>query len=277
MPSTRPTLTIIGCGHVGKSLARLWQKHQSLQLKQILNRTPESAGQAIRFIGAGQAAMSFSDLQPADLYMIGVPDDRIADCALQLADSGMLCATSIVFHCSGSLPSSMMQAVTQTGAAVASVHPIRSFSIPEQVVNSFSGTWCGIEGDPRALPILSRLFADIGAQLVPIKAEAKMLYHSAAVFASNYLVTLLDVAIQTYMQAGVPEGQARQMIEPLVRKTAENVFSAGCEKALSGPIARGDLDLVKRQAEAVEAWNEEIGDLYQLLAKLTLDLANRRT
>lgn len=271
----RPSLTIIGCGNVGKSLGRLWHANGAVSVSQVLNRSLESAKEAIAFMGAGIPAADWSELRPADLYLVSVPDERIESCSRQLAATGVLKPQNIVFHCSGSLPSHIMRDVLASGACAASVHPIRSFASPEQVVASFDGTWCGMEGTARALPGLESLFGAIGARTVAIDGSAKMLYHAAAVFASNYLVTLADVALETYEQAGIPRETGQQMIAPLMRKTVDNLISMGPERALSGPIARGDWRTVAQQLRAIEAWNPERANLYRQLAERTKALASR--
>jgi predicted short-subunit dehydrogenase-like oxidoreductase (DUF2520 family) len=279
----RRTLNIIGAGNVGKTLGRLWTLNQTFVCQDVLNRSIGSSQRAVSFIGAGRAIDDYADLRPADVWMIAAPDDQIMQCAEQLAHAGSLSAGSVVFHCSGALLSSELRAVQQLGAAagcalpaVASIHPIRSFAVPAEVVQSFTGTWCGIEGDQRALDVLIEGFSAIGAHLVPINTDFKMLYHSAAVFASNYLVTLLDVALQAYAKAGISDDVALNMIEPLVRKTVDGIFQVGPEKALSGPIARGDLETAARQYRAVAAWDKRYGTLYKRLGSLTADLAARR-
>lgn len=275
--STSPqTLNIIGCGKVGKTLARLWAEQGTFIVQDVLNRSAESARQALSFIGAGRAAEDYSTLRPADVYMIAAADDQIAHCCEQLARAGKLSAHTIVFHCSGALPSSALQAARQAGAALASVHPIRSFAVPEQAVAGFAGTWCGAEGDQRALDVLNGAFTAIGARMVPIHADCKIIYHSAAVFACNYLVTLLDVALAAYAKAGVPQDVALQLLEPLVRGTVDNVFRIGPAQALTGPIARGDMATAEKQAHAVAEWNDEYGKLYEQFVQLTRELAARR-
>jgi predicted short-subunit dehydrogenase-like oxidoreductase (DUF2520 family) len=270
------TLTIIGCGNVGKTLARLWVSNRTLTVLDVLNRTTESAQRAISFIGAGCAASDYANLRPADIYMIATPDDRIAACCDELARAGYLSADTVVFHCSGALPSIELRSAIREGASVASIHPIRSFAVPEQVAQNFSGTYCGVEGDPHALAILGEAFSGIGAELVPIQAVSKTLYHSAAVFACNYLPTLLDVAQEAYVKSGIPSDIALKLMEPLVRETIDNIFRLGPANALSGPIARGDMVMVEKQQHAVAAWDRQYGDLYQQFVTLTLALAASR-
>ncbi|MBS0307453.1 MAG: DUF2520 domain-containing protein [Proteobacteria bacterium] len=271
-----PSLTLIGAGKLGQSLGKLWTQHHAFRLQDVLTRSQESAQRAIACIGVGEAVSDFASLRRADVYLIATPDDRILSACTALAQAGLLDANSIVFHCSGALPSSVLQPAIERGAAVASIHPIRSFAVPEQVVQNFTGTWCGMEGDRRALDVLTPAFAAIGARLVPIKAEEKIHYHAAAVFACNYLVTLLDVARQSYQRAGIDADAVLQMMAPLVRETVENVFKLGPEAALTGPVARGDMATAERQWQAVAAADAAHGELYAQLMRLTMELAQRR-
>lgn len=269
------TLSIIGCGKLGRTLGRLWHTQNGFVLLDILNRSAASAQQAITFIGGGTAVASYADLRPADVYLIGVGDDQIAACCRTLAAAGKLQAGSIVFHCSGALSSLALQAAVACGAAVASVHPIRSFADPQQVAIDFTGTWCGSEGDAAALDILGQAFSAIGAQLVSIQPEQKTLYHAAAVFASNYLVTLVDVARQTYVAAGIPSELALKLIEPLLCESAANAFRLGPAAALSGPIARGDIATVAHHQQALQQ-QPHLAGLYRQFADATSELAARK-
>lgn len=272
----RKTLSIIGCGNVGKTLGRLLAAQQTFQLQDVLTRSLETAQRAVAFIGIGQAVDAYANLRPADIFMIATPDDQIVDCCAALAHAGLLSADSLVFHCSGALRSAELQSALEHGAAVASIHPIRSFAAPEMVAQDFAGTYCGVEGDQHALDVLGQAFSAIGARFVPINADLKILYHSAAVFASNYLVTLMDVALEAYAKAGIPNDVGLKLMEQLVRETADNIFRLGPMDALTGPIARGDMATAVKQYRAVTDWDKRYGDLYEQFAKLTADLAERR-
>ncbi len=277
MPSSEPkTLNIIGAGKLGKTLGRLWAEDGSLRVQDVLNSSLENGVEAVSFIGAGKAVASYAELRAADIYLIATPDDKIGESCEALAAAGLLDANSIVFHCSGALLSSVLESAKTCGAAIASIHPIKSFADPKQAFATFAGTFCGVEGDEGALEVLIEAFESIKARTVAIDASFKTVYHAAAVFASNYLVTLLDVAVQAYAKAGMPSDIALQLMEPLVRGTVDNVFQLGPTAALTGPIARGDIATAVKQYQAINAWNENYGALYKHFGKLTSDIAARK-
>lgn len=272
----KKTLNIIGAGRVGRVLAQLFATNQVFLVQDVLNRSAASSADAIAFIGAGSAASRYQDLRAADVTMLAVPDDQIALCCAELAACGQIAADSVVFHCSGALSSADLLAASALGAAVASAHPVRSFADAAEVATQFNGTFCGLEGDPRAVALLEPALSAIGARVIALQADSKTLYHAAAVFACNYLVTLMDVALNAYVAAGIPEHIARQMAEPLASETLGNVFRLGPEQALTGPIARGDLAAVARQQLAVDAWDASAGRVYHTMAEATKELALRK-
>ncbi len=272
----KPSLNIVGCGRVGRVLGRLFAQQNGLLVQDVLTRSSASAGDAVAFIGAGRACSEITELRIADITLLGVPDDQIAASCAALAASGLLNENSVVFHCSGALSSDALSAARARGAAVASVHPVRSFADAETVAQNFPGTFCGVEGDARALQLLQPALLAIGARLVPIDAGAKTLYHAASVFASNYLTTIVDTALRAYIAAGIAPDLARQMAQPLIAESIANIFKLGPEQALTGPIARGDLTTVAKQQAAVAAWDSTAGTLYEALADATKQLAQRR-
>lgn len=274
--SSRRSLTIIGCGKLGQTLGRLWATQKVFRIQQILNRSLATAGQAVEFIGSGVAIDSLAQLQTADIYLVATPDDQIKEVAEKLAASPGFAPDALVFHCSGALPSTILQVLRDKGASIASVHPIKSFASPARASASFAGTWCGMEGDSTAVSILGKAFEAIDGKTVPIRTQDKLIYHAAAVFASNYLVTLLDAALQAYMKAGIPENIAREMLGPLVNGTLENVMRIGPEHALTGPVARGDHHTVIRQYRALATWDGQYARLYKQMAIHTGRLAARR-
>nr|WP_229520722.1 Rossmann-like and DUF2520 domain-containing protein [Massilia sp. IC2-476] len=268
-------MNLVGAGHVGRALGRLFAATGTFAVQDVLTRSPDSAREAVAFIGAGSACDTLVRMRPAQVWMLAVGDDAIVPACEALARDGHFTG-AVVFHCSGAKASSELQPAREAGAFVASVHPIRSFADPEAVAGTFTGTFCGIEGDPQALAVLEPAFAAIGARTVRIDPAAKTVYHAAAVFASNYLVTVLDAALRAYQAAGVPPEVARELARPLASETLANVFRLGPEAALSGPVARGDFATVARQQEAVTRWDPATGQLYEALVPPTAELARRK-
>ncbi|MBR7779517.1 Rossmann-like and DUF2520 domain-containing protein [Undibacterium rugosum] len=269
------TLSIIGAGRVGQTLARVWHQQAVFRIGQVMNRSLASTAHALTVIGAGTAA-SWPDLQPADIWMLSVADDQISQTVTQLVAGAVLRPGDVVFHCSGAKASLLLAPAAQAGACTASLHPVRSFADPVQVAADFAGTICSLEGDVQALTLLETALQAVAAHTVRIEAEHKLVYHAAAVMASNYLVTLMDTVLATYQAAGIPLEMAQAMAAPLARLSLENVFSLGAERALTGPIARGDMVLVEQQAAALKQALPEAGALYQALIAPTQALAARR-
>ncbi len=269
-------LSIIGCGNVGKTLGRLWNQEQVFIIGDILNRSQESGSAAARFIGAGRAVSGLSGMSPAEVFLIGTPDDHIVEACNALAASGLLRAGDLVFHCSGALPSADLNSAKEAGAWVGSVHPVKSFANPEVSAEAFRGTFCGMEGDEQALEVLRPAFEAVGGKTFTINPQFKTIYHAAAVMVCNYLVSLIEIGAQAYLKAGLDRDTAMHVMEPIVRGTVENIFESGTVQALTGPIARGDHAIVSSQLSALSDWNPRLGSLYCDLGATALELSRRQ-
>ena len=267
------TLNIIGCGRLGQTLAKLWAQHNVFTIQDIMNRSRASAAAAVAFIGAGHAVADAAELRPADLFLIATPDDAIATCAHRLAQTGCLQVGNIVFHCSGALPSTDLHRVTEYGAFTASVHPVKSFATPERAVQSFAGTYCGVEGDPQALAVLQSAFTRIGGKLFAIDPTKKTFYHAAAVLVCNNLTALIELGARLYEKAGLSRETAFDVMRPIVRETVEAAFSLGTARALTGPLARGDHATVGKHLDALHASDPQIEAAYRALGVIAIDLA----
>jgi predicted short-subunit dehydrogenase-like oxidoreductase (DUF2520 family) len=266
-------LNFIGCGQLGITLGSLWHQSNAVSIGDVLTRSANSAQSAVNTIGEGIPIDHIAAMTPANFYLIASGDDDIETCSQRLAASGLLNNGDIVFHCSGAQTSDLLQDCKTAGASVASFHPIKSFANINLAISSFAGTYCGVEGDDEALKLLAPLFTDIGANLLPISKENKTLYHAASVISSNYLVTLQEMSINAFEQAGISRQEAMAILQPIVRGTVDNIFQQGTTDALTGPIARGDNEAVASQLTAMKNWDEDLATIYRLLGKYSLPLA----
>lgn len=270
------TLNIIGCGRAAKTLARLWTDAGVIAVGDVLTRSRGSAEAACTFVGGGRPVSVLGEIREADLWLVGTPDREIAAVASALAERPLVRAGDGVFHLSGFTPSSALAPLVAKGGRIASVHPVVSFSEPERVLERFSGMLCGVEGDVSLAVELRTMFERIGGECFSLKPECKPLYHAGSVFASNFLVVIMDVARKAYVDAGVTPEVAEKLVAPLARGSLESVLALGGVKALTGPAARGDAEVVRAQHAAVSEWDAGAAQAYAALTELAFRLAAER-
>lgn len=134
----------------------------------------------------------------------------------------------------------------------------------------FAGATAAIDGStPRGLAVASALAERLGMRPVVVPASQRALYHAAASAASNFLITLEKMAEDLATRAGLDRGA----LVPLVRATVDNWARLGAQRALTGPIARGDVATAERQREAVASAAAEHLPLWDALASATSAMA----
>jgi predicted short-subunit dehydrogenase-like oxidoreductase (DUF2520 family) len=180
-----------------------------------------------------------------------------------------------VFHCSGAWSSGELAPAVACGAAVASIHPLKTFADAATAVATFAGTPCGAEGDAAALVILKPAFEAIGAQLFELDAAMKTAYHAASVLVCNDLTALIEAGTQAYALAGITPNNARRLMAPLVRETLDNIFNLGTARALTGPVMRGDLEVVRKQLAALTNAAPQVAAVYRSLGLIAVELARK--
>ena len=251
----------------------MWARACVFEIQDVLTRSRESAAGGVDFIGAGRPVGGLAEMRDADVWMIATRDDAIVPTCETLAGSGKITPDDIVFHVSGATPSTALSAAAERGAFTASVHPIKTFPDPELAVQSFPGTFCAAEGHPDALRVLRPAFEMIGATVFDIDPGLKPIYHAGGVFSCNYLAALIEAALRAHVKAGMPRAASLKALEPLVRETVDAIFDKGPARALTGPIARGDVATVRRQLAMVEGWDAGMGTLYRDLGLVAVTLA----
>jgi predicted short-subunit dehydrogenase-like oxidoreductase (DUF2520 family) len=195
----------------------------------------------------------------ADGVLLCVPDGEIAAAAALIAPG------PLVGHCSGA--TGLEPLAPHEGF---SMHPLMTVTAAGA---SFRGAGAAIAGTtPRALRVARTLAAALGMRPVEIAEEDRLAYHAAASIASNFLVTLEAAAERVAATAGLD----RELLVPLVRATVENWAAVGPERALTGPVARGDQQTVAGQREAIAERAPELVPLFDALVEATRSLARER-
>ena len=204
------------------------------------------------------------DLSGATLVLLCVPDGEIA-AAAQKIEPGR--AGILIGHCSGATTLEPLAPHEALG-----LHPLMTVPAgsPPEV---FRGAAAAVDGStPRALAAAEALAAAAGMRPMRVAPEDRAAYHAAASIASNFLVTLEAAAERLAATAGVD----RAALAPLVRAAVDTWAELGPERALTGPIARGDEGTVARQREAVLDRTPELAPLFDALVEATRALARAR-
>jgi predicted short-subunit dehydrogenase-like oxidoreductase (DUF2520 family) len=209
----------------------------------------------------------------ADVVLLCVPDGEIAGAAALIEPRGGGAATDghggathgpLVGHCSGALGLDVLDP-----HEAFSLHPL--MTVPADGPSRLAGATAAVAGTtPHARGIAHQLALHVGLTPVEVAEEDRAAYHAAASIASNFLVTIEAAAERLAATAGVD----RAALVPLVRATVENWASMGGERALTGPIVRGDEATVERQRAAIEERTPELLPLFDALADATRTLAN---
>ena len=284
MPSKQQlSIAIIGLGNVGLALCHLFTKYacEGHKLKVIAaGRNLEGSIAKLKALQIDIEVTSTPEaIRRADLCLLTVKDSQIQGlCELH---SKEFKPNSVVAHCSGSLDSEILiSAKRDSGAAICSMHPLNTFPTPKAAILTVDdprhNTYLYSEGDQSALDMCDPLFTNLGFNLLRISREGKPAYHAACVFASNYLVSLIDASEAAAQAAGIDSNQFTKSIMPLAKATLSNIEQDGKLSALSGPIARGDADTVAKHVELLSALDSSLHEAYVDLGLRALELAQTK-
>jgi predicted short-subunit dehydrogenase-like oxidoreductase (DUF2520 family) len=151
-------------------------------------------------------------------------------------------------------------------APVGSVHPLLSIADPAEALPRMSEAFWTVEGDRTAVWWARGWLARMEVEPQTIDAEAKVLYHAAAVASAGLLVALMDGAFTLAEGAGIDGETARRMLLPLARSTLDNLSEMSSREALTGPLARDDHETIARHRAAIARLGDEnLAALYDIL------------
>jgi len=266
--------SIAGAGRLGTALgAALVRRGWRIAL--IVDTDARAAREGRRLIGAGRAATALGRAsRPGDVIIIAVPDGAVGRLAAALAGSGLSWAGRTVLHTSGVLPARVLEPLRRRGALTASLHPVQAFSRKDAPASTFKGITWGVEGDAEAVETAGSIVRGLGGHVLLLSEESKPLYHAACALASNAFVALEWTAAGLLRTAGMGEKDASGILLPLVQGTLQNVKNLGLEKALTGPVVRGDAAAVKKHLEALRG-DPAANEVYRVMARQVLRLAKR--
>ena len=262
-------LGFIGAGTVGTALSvRL--SSQGYPVVAVSSHRQASARKMALAVSGCRAFKNIQDVaDAADLIFITTPDDAIASV---VSDIQWRRGQNVV-HCSGALSTDILRPAKKSGARVGSFHPLQTFAGMKQAVENIPGSTFGVEAEEPLLSILKDMAIALNGHWIELKASDKVVYHVAAVITCNYLVTLVKLATDLWQSLGIPQSQATRVLLPLIRGTIQNIDTVGIPQCLTGPIARGDIETIKKHLDALEKAAPALLSTYQELGLQTIPIA----
>lgn len=207
----------------------------------------------------------------ADLLLLTVPDDMLANVVTMLAASGALRAGQYVVHTSGRHGLSVLAPAAALGAHTVAMHPAMTFTGTAVDLDRLPGCVFGLTAStPGDRAFAESLVADLGGRPMWVPEEMRTLYHAGLAHGANHLVTLVTEAMEILSSAGAtdPAGTLR----PLLTAALDNALDQG-DAALTGPIVRGDAGTVQAHLEDIAANAPQTLPSYIAMARATLSRA----
>jgi predicted short-subunit dehydrogenase-like oxidoreductase (DUF2520 family) len=271
-------IAIVGSGRLGTTMAAALLK-AGFRVSEIVSRdtaaSKRRAATLARRVGARALTSKQQQALSADVVWLCVPDREIRPCASALAEKHKW-RGRIAIHASGALSSEELAPLRRRGASVASLHPLMTFVVGTEPM--LEGVPFAIEGDAVAVRTARGIVSALKGKVFVIPAEAKAAYHAWGAFTSPLLVAALVTGEQVAALAGIDSRVARQRMLPIVLQTVSNYVKKGPQGAFSGPIVRGDTEVVAKHLKILKR-APIAREVYLALAKAavaTLPTRNRK-
>ncbi len=269
MKRNLPKLGFIGAGKVATSLACALHG-KGYPVVAIASRSFSSAQKLAVYIPCCQPYPDKQQVvERSDIIFITTPDDVIAQVTGELSWR----QGKSVVHCSGADSTTPLKKAISEGATAGVLHPLQTFAGIEQAKNSLAGITFCIEADDPLLTMLKWMAVALGGRWIVINPEDRTLYHTSAVMVSNYLVTLVKLAIDLWADCGLSQEDAVRALTPLIKGTLNNIETLGLPDCLTGPISRGDTGTLKKHLDVLGNSHGEFIPAYRELGLQTISIA----
>ncbi|HSL08029.1 MAG TPA: DUF2520 domain-containing protein [Pseudonocardiaceae bacterium] len=207
----------------------------------------------------------------SDLVLLTVPDDVLPGLVRGLAATGAFRAGQIVVHTCGARGVEVLEPAAAAGVLPLALHPAMTFTGRAEDVARLAAACVGVTvADETGWSVAEALVLEMGAEPVCVPSKARPLYHAALAHGANHLATLVRDAVDALEQAGVVP--AERLLGPLLEAALDNTLRHG-DRALTGPVVRGDLDTVRLHLRVLAESAPELLDSYRAQAARTADRA----
>lgn len=230
-------VVVVGSGNVAESLAQAIAEADGLELVQLYARNEERGRAVAEF---AQTEWSNTSLAEADLYLVSVSDNAVADVAKSL----QLPENAVIAHTAGCC--TLDSLAPHTHRAV--FYPFQTFSAGRKV--DFSKGYIFLEGaTDRALEVVEKAAHALTDNVLPADTARRAVIHLSGVFACNFANAMYANAAEVLAKEGLPFDIVAPVIEETAKKAVEVLNPAQTQ---TGPARRGDTQTLDRHRAMLE-------------------------
>ncbi|MBW3068753.1 DUF2520 domain-containing protein [Actinomyces sp. 594] len=238
---------IISAGRVGAVLGSALRAvdHQIIGVHAVSEASRERA----ELLLPGVPLLDVANIvERAELVLLAVPDDALADLVQGLADLKRWQPGQLVVHTSGAYGVGVLEPARRCGAIPLAIHPAMTFGGFSTDVARLVGCPMAVTAPAAVLPIGQALAVELGGEPFVLPEDSRPAYHAALAHGANHLVTLVNQAVRILSAADVEDGAAT--LAPLLSTALDRALREG-EAGLTGPVARGDAGTVRTHLAAL--------------------------
>ncbi|MEE1899532.1 DUF2520 domain-containing protein [Flavobacterium rakeshii] len=241
-------VVVIGSGNVAQHLISVFKDSEAVQLVQVYARNPENL---YHIIDKEKTTASFEDIIDADIYIISVTDDAIAQVSSSLPFNNRL-----VVHTSGSVSLEQLNSKNRRGV----FYPLQTFS-KNKAVNFKTVPLCLESEFEKDYSILEQLANSISQSVYNISSEQRKALHVAAVFVSNFVNHMYIQGKSICDEHNIPF----DILKPLILETADKVQQMDPTVAQTGPAVRNDKQTIDKHINFIN--NDTQKEIYKLITQ----------
>jgi predicted short-subunit dehydrogenase-like oxidoreductase (DUF2520 family) len=245
-------VSIIGSGNLAQHLIQAFQSNPSIELVQVMARNPKTVA---HLLDSNRVISDYTQLQEADLYIIAVSDDAIAE-----VSSALPFENRLVAHTSGTVSIDSLD--TKNHRAV--FYPLQSFS-KDKAVNFKTIPLCLETENEKDAPTLKLIANAISDAVYDINSEQRKALHVAAVFVNNFVNHLYQMGNEICDANAIPFS----ILKPLIQETANKIATLSPKAAQTGPAKRNDISTIAAHQQFLTDENQAA--IYNLLTQSIQD------
>lgn len=260
---SQPRVGVVGAGRVGVVLAAKLQR-AGHQLVGVSGRSSDSQLRVQTLLPGTEILEPADIVGRAEVVVLAVPDDSLAEVARELAP--YVRRGQVIAHTSGRHGLAVLAPLADAGAHTIAMHPAMTFTGTE--IDLDRDCVFGVTAEVADRDVAETLVAELGGQVMWVAEADRAKYHAALAHGANHLTTIVTQAMDLLRGIGAEDPAA--VLRPLLTAALDNTLAYG-DAALTGPVARGDVDTVRAHIANLD--DASVARTYAALATATADRA----